>query len=178
LALIQWHYDEFFNVQTVQDALVLSEAAMFQIGGSGPAQTIKNGFLYALFFNQRMILPLEAIGFMRVLRLILSVHKNYQLKRLSYFGVFSVLTRMGNAVPNAFIGVLSHCFRSRAYESLFLIAAVPKLHAWITFTSGLPGVLLRKGLEGFSHGAAGAGARKRGAPQSPVFGAAENAPNW
>jgi hypothetical protein len=38
------------------------------------------------------------------------------------------------------------------------------------------GVLPRKGLEGFSHGAAGAGARERGAPQSPVFGAAENAP--
>jgi hypothetical protein len=35
----------------------------------------------------------------------------------------------------------------------------------------------RKGLEGFSHGVAGAGARERGAPQSPVFGAAENAPN-
>jgi hypothetical protein len=35
---------------------------------------------------------------------------------------------------------------------------------------------VRKGLEGFSHGAAGAGARKRGAPQSPVFGGAENAP--
>jgi hypothetical protein len=28
---------------------------------------------------------------------------------------------------------------------------------------------LRKGLEGFSHGVAGAGARERGAPQSPVF---------
>jgi hypothetical protein len=27
-----------------------------------------------------------------------------------------------------------------------------------------------------SHGVAGAGARERGAPQSPVFGAAENAP--
>jgi hypothetical protein len=31
-------------------------------------------------------------------------------------------------------------------------------------------------LKGFSHGAAGAGARERGAPESPVFGAAENAP--
>jgi hypothetical protein len=31
-------------------------------------------------------------------------------------------------------------------------------------------------LEGFSHGAAGAGARKRGAPQSPVFCGAKNAP--
>jgi hypothetical protein len=28
---------------------------------------------------------------------------------------------------------------------------------------------LRKGLEGFSHAAGGAGARERGAPESPVF---------
>jgi hypothetical protein len=31
-------------------------------------------------------------------------------------------------------------------------------------------------LEGFSHGAAGAGARERGAPQSLVFCGAKNAP--
>jgi hypothetical protein len=35
---------------------------------------------------------------------------------------------------------------------------------------------VRKGLEGFSHGVAGAGARERGAPQSPVSGVAGNAP--
>jgi hypothetical protein len=36
----------------------------------------------------------------------------------------------------------------------------------------------RKGLEGFSHGAAGAGARERGAPESPVFCGAKNAPKF
>jgi hypothetical protein len=77
-------------VQTVQDALVLSEAAMFQIGGSGPAQTIKNGFVFAPFFNWRVFLPSAAIGFMRTLRLILSVHHKYRFKGLSCFGVFSV----------------------------------------------------------------------------------------
>jgi hypothetical protein len=37
---------------------------------------------------------------------------------------------------------------------------------------------VRKGLEGFSHGEAGAGARERGAPQSPVFCGAKNAPRY
>jgi hypothetical protein len=34
----------------------------------------------------------------------------------------------------------------------------------------------RKGLEGFSHAVGGTGARTRGAPQSPVFCGAKNAP--
>jgi hypothetical protein len=40
------------------------------------------------------------------------------------------------------------------------------------------GVAFAQGIGGVrsSHGVAGAGARERGAPQSPVFGAAENAP--
>jgi hypothetical protein len=109
----------------VQDALVLSEAAMSQIGGSGPAQTVKNDFLFAPSFNGRVILPPGAIGFMRALRLILSVHKNYWLKRLSRFGVFSAFVRMESAAENRSIRGPPYCFHSRIEHHNFFGEKAP-----------------------------------------------------
>jgi hypothetical protein len=50
------------------------------------------------------------------------------------------------------------------------------LSAWLCSPQRGAWRFVRKGLEGFSHGVAGAGARERGAPQSPVFCEAKNAP--
>jgi hypothetical protein len=68
-----------------------------------------------------VILVPAAIGFMRALHKILPTLENCLLKWLSYLGVSSVLTRMGNAAANVFIGEPPHCFR-------FLFTAVSVEH--------------------------------------------------
>jgi NitT/TauT family transport system permease protein len=71
---------------------------MYQIGGSGPAQNSKNGFLFAPAFDWRVILPPVSIGFVLALHLLLPAHANYRLKLLPYFGNFLAILLIGYGI--------------------------------------------------------------------------------